>query len=434
MSLFRWFGIGCLAFFAGGLRAQESFPATLRVTVEPAATIAINHEVVTRADVCVKTFPSGGNVLIKVSEPGYKTVYRTVQLHAGDRRHESVELKPEPIPVLFRASEPATVLCNGSELGVTPFYTFFDEARAYRIVFRADGCQEVVSNLDLSNGRPRVVDQTLVSDSGTLQIATRPVGARVFVNGVARGTAPCTLARVREGEHTLSIRAEGYKPLEHTLRVAAGETVPVTLELERLPAGLTVSTIPSGARVYVDDVYRGESDLTIPNLPDGTHRVKVTAPGYATAIRQVQMKAGATHVEEFELVVIRGAVAVKTSPAAVRIFDGNKPIGETAPGKTYAAVSEVLRLSLVPGEHLLRFEADGYKSVTRKVTISANQTATLNVKLAFHPNCVVVTRAGTYRGVLVRKNEKGELTIETKPGSYRTFLPNELVSWKLLKE
>lgn len=427
--------LGVLLFaFAGTLRAQDLMPATLRITVDPVATIALNHQQCIRSDMFSKSFPNGGEILIKVSEPGYRTEYRTVSLRPGDRRHESFELKPEPIPVLFRTNTAATILCNGSELGVTPFYTFFDEARIHRIVYRADGFQDEVVSLDLSNGRPRVVDRELLSDSGTIVVETIPAGARIQVNGVDRGVTPCTLSRIREGTHILSLSADGYESVRHELRVAAGEEVPVQVTLKRLPAKLTVATIPVKARVYVDDAFRGESDLTLDNLAEGTHQIRVVAPGYATMSRRVQIAAGKSHVEEFELAVIRGTLAVQTAPAKVNVYKGKKLIGTTSPKSEYDFVSQQLTLSLEPGEHDITFSANGYASTTRKVKITANTTSTVKVRLEFKPDMEVTTTMGVYRGVLTRRNERGELTIELEPGKFRTFLPSEIKSQKFLKD
>lgn len=420
--------------FAGTVRAQDLMPATLRITVDPVATIALDHRQCTRSDTFSKSFPNGGDVLIKISEPGYRTEYRTVSLRQGDRHHESFKLKPEPIPVLFRSNTAATVLCNGSELGVTPFYAFFDHARMHRIIFRAEGYQDQVVSLDLSNGRPRVIDRELISDSGTIMVQTIPAGARLLVNGVNRGMTPCTISRIREGKHTLTLSMDGYVKLQHELHVSAGENIPVNLTLERLPSKLMVSTIPSGARVYVDDVYRGESDLTLTDLSEGRHQIRVVAPGYATMTREVQVTAGKQHTEEFELVIVRGRLVVQTAPAVVKVYDGRKLIGTTTPKNAYDFVSEELAMSLAPGAHEITFKADGYAPVTRKVTIDANKTTTIKLRLEFKPDLEVVTSSGIFHGVLTRQNERGELTIELEPGKFRTFLPGEIISRKLLKD
>lgn len=418
--------------WAGMAHAQDLIPANLRITTDPVATISLNHQQCIRSDMYSKSYPNGGEVLIKVSEPGYRTEYRTVSLRQGDRRHEAFELEPEPIPVLFRCNEEASVFCNGAELGVTPFYTFFKDPRAYRVIFRAEGCQDAIVNLDLSNGRPRVVDRELLSDSGTIQVTTTPAGAQIFVNGIERGVTPCTLSRIRAGRHTIALHADGYKPLRHELIIEAGETAPLNLTMERLRAGLTITTIPDKARVYVNDTYRGESNLTLSDIPEGRHSVRVEVPGYATETRTVQLKAGGSHVEEFKLIIVRGSLQIKTAPAEVDVYDGKKLIGKTSPEKSGDFHSTILRLTLTPGEHQLTFKADGYADLTKKVTIKANATEKLAVQLTFKPNFEVVTKMGLYRGVFVRRDEEGNCTVELKPGYFRVFLPSEIVSQKFL--
>lgn len=419
---------------AGSVQAQELLPATLNVTVDPIATISLNYQVETSGNTCTKKFPNGGEVLIKVAAPGYCTEYRTVQLDPGERRRESFKLKRKPIPVLFRSNATATVLCNGTALGETPFYYFFDEPKTYRIVFRSEGHQQAAPlSLDLSDGIPRVVDQELLSDSGGIRVETIPSGVELMVDGISRGTTPCTLSNLREGSYTLSLREQGYKPLQHELKVEAGKSATVNLTLERLPSALTVATIPQKARVYVDEVYRGESDVTLSDLPAGTHKVRVVAEGYATAERIVNTTAGTTHVEEFELVIVRGTLAVRTSPAVVEVYDGKHLIGTTAPEQKDGYRSDLLRLSLIPGEHEITFKAYGYADVTQKVTIATNAETPLEVQLKFKPNLELVTRSGIHRGVLTRQTSEG-VTIELKPGYFRTFLNSEIVSRKLLKD
>ena len=256
------------------LRAQEPLPATLRVTCEPAAALWVNHKPNKTGENFNLTLPPNTPTVLRVSAPGHVTQWRTVTLRAGERRHEPFRLAHEPIPVLFRSERPATVLCDGAELGETPFHCFFDEPRAYRVVIRAEGYQDQAIRLDLSNGKPRVVDANLVADSGTLKIVSAPAGAKVQVNGIAHGVTPCDIGRLREGKHTIRLTLDGYRPVSHEVDLRAGETIPVTLDLRRLPAGLTVTTIPEGARVYVDGAYRGNSDLTLADLNQGRRQAR----------------------------------------------------------------------------------------------------------------------------------------------------------------
>ena len=373
------------------LRAQEPLPASLRVTCEPAATLWVNHKPNKTGENFNLTLPPNTPTVLRVSAPGCVTQWRTVTLRPGERRHEPFRLEHEPIPVLFRSERPATVLCDGAELGETPFHSFFDEPRAYRVVIRAEGYQDQAIRLDLSNGKPRVVDANLVADS-----------------------------------------LDGYRPVSHDVELRAGETIPVTLELQRLPAGLTVTTIPEGARVYVDGAFRGNSDLTLADLPEGPHTLRVEAPGYAQAAREITLAAGATHVEEFRLEIIRGQLALQTQPGVVELWEGKRRLLTTAPMAKNGFTSSIATLTLVPGEHTFTLKARGYADATRTVTIAANKTTDLKVRLDFKPNFEVRTPNGVYRGVIVRTDLDGTLSLELKPGTYRTFLPAEILSRRFL--
>lgn len=423
--------LAALAALAAGAQ-QAPLPATLRVTADPPATLWVNHEEVGADRAFTLELTPGEPTVLRVSAPGYEPQWRAVTLGPGERGLEQFTLARSPIPVLFRAEGEVTVLCEGAELGVTPCHAFFDEPRAYRVLLRAPGFQERVLRLDLANGKPRVVDASLVSSTGAIAVSSQPPGARLLLNGVPQGQTPLTLEGLRTGEHTLTLRLEGHKPFTHTLTLGPGETARLDLPLERLPAGLTVSTLPQGARVYVDGVFRGESDLTIPGLPAGAHTLRVERPGYARAERALTLEAGATRVEEFRLEVVRGTLSVQTQPGEVEVWAGNKRLLTTEPGPD-GFTSKPAALSLPPGRHALTLKARGYADLARTVAVEAGKTATLRAQLVFKPDFEVRTATRTYTGVFTKRTPEGGFTLELKPGTFRTFLPSEIRSSRFLE-
>jgi hypothetical protein len=66
--------------------------------------------------------------------------------------------------------------------------------------------------------------------TGKVTLATRPPGARVSVDGTARGAAPLEL-ELAAGAHDVTLSLPGYHDLEATLDVPAGQQVPIELEL-----------------------------------------------------------------------------------------------------------------------------------------------------------------------------------------------------------
>lgn len=421
--------LACLALglaLAAPLRAEEPAPTEHRtIRLEPAATLSVNHEPLGRGDLFRIDLPAGKPALLRVSEPGYVTQWRPLTPAPGDSSVIEITLERAPIPVLFRGEVPAVVLCDGAERGSVPCHLFFNEPRAYRITFRAEGFLERTLRLDLSDGKPRVVDAALTPSTATLALESMPAGAKALLDGVPQGKTPLTLRGLRPGKHEVTFRQEGYRTLTHTLTLDAGQEATLALPLERLPAGLTVTTLPIGARIYVDGVFRGESDLTLKDLPAGTHAIRVERYGYAQAERTVTVEAGESRVEEFRLNVIRGTLAVQTQPGAVEVWEGEERLLTTQPGKN-GYTSQLATVQLPPGKHTLTLKAYGYADLTKTVDIAASQTLTLREKLAFKPNLTLTTKDGkTYSGVLRKYGKDGTVSLELKPGMTRTFTPAE---------
>ena len=83
-------------------------------------------------------------------------------------------------------------------------------------------------------GRPDKVGPTSVtSGPGSLQIASRPAGAQVFVDEARVGTTPMTLPDVSAGAHRVRIEMPGFRRWATSVDVASGERVRVGASLER---------------------------------------------------------------------------------------------------------------------------------------------------------------------------------------------------------
>ena len=104
---------------------------------------------------------------------------------------------------------------------------------------------------------------------------------------------------------------------------------------------------------------------------------------------------------------------------------------ETAESKAQgdAPRSQILTLeNIAAGEHSVMARLDGYQDVARKITIKANGTGQLFLSLprVFTPDTEIETIRGIYRGVLVKKDFFGAITIETSPGVEQTFKPEDI--------
>jgi hemin uptake protein HemP len=69
--------------------------------------------------------------------------------------------------------------------------------------------------------------------AGALTVDSRPVGARVYLDGRLVGTTPLQVPQVAAGEHAVRIEHDGYRHWTSSVRIIATETNRVTASLER---------------------------------------------------------------------------------------------------------------------------------------------------------------------------------------------------------
>lgn len=84
--------------------------------------------------------------------------------------------------------------------------------------------------------------------SATLVVSSTPRGAKVVIDGVARGTTPATVTRLSAGRHRVLISRQGYRTADHTVTVQAGKHVTLSVRLEAQPAVARATTAPSSAK------------------------------------------------------------------------------------------------------------------------------------------------------------------------------------------
>jgi hypothetical protein len=105
-----------------------------------------------------------------------------------------------------------------------------------------------------------------------------------------------------------------------TTSTSTSTTAPEVVSLGKLD----VRAEPSGAKVYVDDVYKGPSPVLIANVPDGSHHVRIEKDGYQTLSMEVFVTGGKT-------TLVNDALPQIGQPSKVRGTDKPKVRGTDKP-------------------------------------------------------------------------------------------------------
>ena len=142
---------------------------------------------------------------------------------------------------------------------------------------------------------------------------------------------------------------------------------------------LVVSSVPSGALVFVDGRRLGDTPTTLRDLPLGPHTVQIAHPGYVPRSESVTLTA--SHPVRTLAVELRrglptdgvrtGSVFFDSRPRGARVLVGGQFVGFTPVG-----VPE-----LAPGDHSVRFELTGFSPTTSTVTVKPGVQARLAVTL-----------------------------------------------------
>ena len=126
-----------------------------------------------------------------------------------------------------------------------------------------------------------------------IEITSNVSDARILIDGREVGTTPVSKVEVSPGSHRIHVEKEGYNPYEKHVRVKAGRTFSMQVQLdEKKPqkGRLYVETEPDNAKVYVLDTgfefYQGME------LDPNRYHVEVSADGYETKKTWLALKAG----------------------------------------------------------------------------------------------------------------------------------------------
>lgn len=411
--------------------------------------------------VTITSQPSGASVIIDGMDRGTTPItlfdvtpgrhhlkYRLAGYEEKDRFFDTTEsplveknvVLDEEKGLLLLKTDPAgcDVQVDGVSVGVTPcLITHLAAKDAYTVRLRKAGYQSQTISVRFDGRKPLVREERLILASGTIDIQSEPSGAEVMVNGIARGTTPVRVTDVAKGRAVVKFHLDGFEDEIRELAINAGDVQNLPVVLRGLPGTMQLSSVPSGARLYVNNEARGTAPLTLRDLKAGTYEVRAELEGYGTETRTVVLGNGAAAREEFRLSNIMGRLEVRTCPPGVQVYLDGRSVGVTQSKDPDAEFSDILSVeNVLEGEHTLVMKKDGYTDLTRHPRIRNSQTAKYHrQRLAriFIPDVEIVTARGSYKGVLTA-NRPDYVEVEVSLGIRRSFPRDEIRKINFLKE
>jgi hypothetical protein len=232
------------------------------------------------------------------------------------------------------------------------------------IPFNATAGAQVSHNFEFAN-TPEV---------GHLRVESQPAGAKVTVDGVARGVAPLTVADLLPGDHEVILETPEASA-RHVVSVQAGGTASLLAPVgAAVPAGAPVSgwlTIRAPFSLEVREGGRviGTTDADRIMVAAGRHELQLVneSLGYS-ATRIVNVPAG--KVASVAADLPNGTVSLNASPWAEVWIDGQR-VGETPIGN----------LSVSIGSHEVVFKHPQFGEKRHAISVTLGGPVRLSVDM-----------------------------------------------------
>jgi hypothetical protein len=288
-------------------------------------------------------------------------------------------LRPEPVVVtdgtLVITTNPsgAQVLVDGRPRGSTPLTLQLPEG-AHKLELRsAGGVRALPVQIVAGTQLAQFIELPQApSGFGQLQIRTEPAGARVTVDGVARGTSPTTVSQLPPGEHAVVLESE-LGAVKQTVTIESGATaqlvVPLTApEGATLSAWITVSS-PIELQLFEGDRLLGSSRSDRIMVAAGRHDLELVNDTFGyRATRSLQVAAGKVASISAEMPI--GTIALNATPWAEVTIDGVR-IGETPIGNHQVPI----------GAHQVVFRHPELGEQVHTATVTLKEVARLSVDM-----------------------------------------------------
>lgn len=189
---------------------------------------------------------------------------------------------------------------DGQFVGYTPV-TYGTRSGNHNVEVRLSGYDTYSTSVNVPGGQTANVNANLTQTvrNGLVNFTSNPSGAEVYVNGQYVGVTPTGSFSYAQGNYTVQFRLGGYTETSLSFSVSPNSNQTVRADLAPVSGSLRIRANVGGAIVFLNGqqagtIPNGSGELTLNNLPSGTHELVVIAPGFRTFVGDVSVRGGQT--------------------------------------------------------------------------------------------------------------------------------------------
>lgn len=243
----------------------------------------------------------------------------------------------------------------------------------YRVAASATGYRPLLETIEVTSERNQTHTFDLLKLPGQVTFESVPIDAQIVVDNATVGLTPSSAIAIDAGLRTVIYTAPRYQPLEFDVDIIGmneAQTVTGTL----LPdwADVTITTIPEGAEIFIDDESSGQWTPAIVEIRSGEREIKLHIAGHKNHRQRILLAAQ----EQITLPTVTlqqadSVLNIVTRPRGAGVILNGQFQGES-PLELAVKSSERYRIQV--------FKA-GYAPLERNVRVASGEDRTLNLSL-----------------------------------------------------
>jgi TM2 domain-containing membrane protein YozV len=193
---------------------------------------------------------------------------------------EKKEEKNTGIVVIKSTPDSAAVYFNDQFYGVTP-YLGKTLAGQYKLELKKEPFLSHRETVIIVSGETLPINVRLSSSSGSVEVSSNPVSARVEIDDRYIGQTPIVFTQLTKGMHKIKVTLENHEPFNSKFETSEkNRSQKFNISLIPQESSLTILGIPAKANVYIDGNETGFLPLENQKILYGSHHVSVTKPGF----------------------------------------------------------------------------------------------------------------------------------------------------------
>lgn len=224
---------------------------------------------------------------------------------------------------LLLQSDPAgaEVYYNSKRLGVTPleFQRLPAGQHEFELVKRDFVPQKFQVKVKQHHLQRKTIPLTAMTESASLQVNSKPSGAKIHINGEYKGQTPLKIEDLPRGIYDLQLSHPGHRKEQHHVLLETGQNMMYDAVLQSLPENtlrtqkLRIYSQPAGAEVWIAGKKRGETPFQAELALQGQQEVQLRHFGYLTWSKTLDFQSGKAFNVEADLIADQQAIGLWTA-------------------------------------------------------------------------------------------------------------------------